>query len=117
MRALIFVPFNENMKWGPSTEHHFRLLYRNGSKVYDVDHRGRTKVSAYGPLSSPKNNNAYKGKYWCAAADSARNNETALRLAVTTALRSQQKNYDGTSRRAGRVADRVACASGELPCA
>ncbi|KAI4341578.1 hypothetical protein MLD38_026288 [Melastoma candidum] len=85
MRALIFALFNENMKGGPSTERHFGLLYPNGSRVYDIDLSGRTIVSAYGPLPLPKNNDPYKGKIWCVAADSAGNNETALRLAVTAA--------------------------------
>ncbi|KAK3405894.1 hypothetical protein EUGRSUZ_K02112 [Eucalyptus grandis] len=65
MQGFIFALFNENQKPGPTTERHFGLLYPNGSKVYQIDLRGKTTSSGYEPLPEPTNNKQYKGPMYC----------------------------------------------------
>ncbi|KAI3418578.1 Glucan endo-1 [Psidium guajava] len=45
MQGFIFALFNENQKPGPTTERHFGLLYPNGSRVYEINLRGKMASS------------------------------------------------------------------------
>ncbi|TVU44110.1 hypothetical protein EJB05_03543, partial [Eragrostis curvula] len=86
MPAMVFALFNENLKWGPTTERHWGLFYPNGSAVYEVDLTGRRPPATYPPLPPALNDRPYPGRIWCVVrTDKGPVNETAVMEQVKAA--------------------------------
>ncbi|CAI9087284.1 OLC1v1021321C1 [Oldenlandia corymbosa var. corymbosa] len=85
----IFALYNENQKWGPTTERHFGLLYPSGDNVYGIDLSGKTSLWTYKPLPKPTNNQPYKGKIWCVVSEGA--NLRELRRAMDSICGDDKK--------------------------
>ncbi|XP_044502742.1 probable glucan endo-1,3-beta-glucosidase A6 [Mangifera indica] len=90
--SFIFSLYNENQKPGPGTERHFGLLYPNRTNVYEIDLSGETPTKVYKPLPKPTNNEPYKGKIWCVAAERA--NTKKLESALSYACSQGNKTCD-----------------------
>ncbi|CAN6291112.1 unnamed protein product [Urochloa humidicola] len=80
MPAMVFALFNEDLKWGPTTERHWGLFYPNGTAVYGVDLTGRrSSPASYPPLPPATNDRPYPGPLWCVVrTDKGHVNETAV---------------------------------------
>ncbi|XP_044491697.1 probable glucan endo-1,3-beta-glucosidase A6 [Mangifera indica] len=90
--SFIFSLYNENQKPGPGTERHFGVFYPNKTEVYEIDLSGETPTEVYKPLPKPTNNEPYKGKIWCVAAEKA--NTKKLESALSYACSQGNKTCD-----------------------
>ncbi|KAG9446037.1 hypothetical protein H6P81_012165 [Aristolochia fimbriata] len=82
IRAFVFSLYNEDLKPGPGTERHWGLMYPNGTAVYEVDLTGEKPESEYAPLPPATNDEPYRGKIWCVAAEGAEKKTAAVEAAV-----------------------------------
>nr|CAB3497485.1 unnamed protein product [Digitaria exilis] len=89
MPAMVFALFNEDLKWGPTTERHWGLFYPNGTNVYDVDLTGR-RSSYPAALPPATNDRPYPGPLWCVVrTDKGPVNETAVREQAAAACKDK----------------------------
>ncbi|XP_022144806.1 glucan endo-1,3-beta-glucosidase 14-like isoform X1 [Momordica charantia] len=63
LKAYIFALFNENLKWGPTSERNYGLFKPDGSISYDIGFQGLQSSSACSPFSTIKEHGA-RGSYY-----------------------------------------------------